>query len=134
MGLVYDVGADDDFASLRDTPEFRRVLDRVAQSKSPVSHAAAAFTIPARDILPEDIAYDSKTRRFFISSVHKGIILTIDSAGDSREFARSEWPVLALGIDPGRRRQPSISRAAALAVASNCRYCCDLTCRDLGHQ
>jgi len=103
MGLVYDVGADDDFASLRDTPEFRRVLDRVAQSKSPVSHAAAAFTIPARDILPEDIAYDSKTRRFFISSVRKGIILTVDSAGDSREFARSEWPVLALGIDPGRR-------------------------------
>ena len=103
MGLVYDVGADDDFVSLRDSPEFRKVLDRVAQSKSPVSHAGAAFTLPARDILPEDIAYDRKTRRFFISSVRKGIILTVGSAGDSREFARSEWPVLALRIDPGRR-------------------------------
>jgi sugar lactone lactonase YvrE len=103
MGLVYDVGADDDFASLRDTPEFQKILDRVARSKSPVSHAHAAFPITARDILPEDIAYDPKARRFFISSVRKGIILTVGSTGDSREFARSEWPVLALRIDPGRR-------------------------------
>jgi hypothetical protein len=102
MGLVFDVGADDDFASLRGTPEFQKVLDRVAQSKSPVSQATAAFTLHARDLLPEDIAYDRKTRRFFISSVRKGIILTIGSAGDSREFARSEWPILALRIDPGR--------------------------------
>ena len=103
MGLVYDVGADDDFVSLRGTPEFQKILDRVAQSKSPIRHADAAFPITARDILPEDIAYDPKTRRFFISSVRKGIILTVGSAGDSREFARSEWPILALRIDPGRR-------------------------------
>jgi hypothetical protein len=103
MGLVYDVGADDDFVSLRGTPAFQRILDRVAQSKLPVTHSAAAFTLPVRDLLPEDIAYDSKTRRFFISSVRKGIVLTAGSAGDSREFARSEWPVLALRIDPVRR-------------------------------
>ena len=103
MGLVYDIGDDDDFVSLRDTPEFHKVLDRVAHSKSPVSHAAAVFTLPERDIIPEDIAYDPKTRRFFISSVRKGIILTTGGAGDSREFARSEWPVLALRIDPSRR-------------------------------
>ena len=103
MGLVYDVGAEDDFVSLRNTPEFQKVLDRVAESKLPVSHADAAFTLPARDILPEDIAYDPKTRRFFISSVRKGIILATSGAGDSREFARSEWPVLALRIDPVHR-------------------------------
>jgi sugar lactone lactonase YvrE len=103
MGLVYDVGADDDFASIRGTPEFQKVLDRVAQSKLPVTHSVTAFTLPARDILPEDIAYDPKTRRFFISSVRKGFILAIGGAGDSREFARSEWPVLALRVDPGRR-------------------------------
>jgi sugar lactone lactonase YvrE len=103
MGLVYDVDADDDFVSLRDTPEFHKIADRVAQSKLPVTHAAAAFTIPARDILPEDIAYDAKTRRFFISSVRKGTILVVGRDGNSREFARSEWPVLALRIDPVRR-------------------------------
>jgi hypothetical protein len=31
MGLVYDIGGDDDFVSLRDTPEFPKVLARVAR-------------------------------------------------------------------------------------------------------
>jgi sugar lactone lactonase YvrE len=58
-----------------------------------------AFTLSTRDLLPEDIAYDPKTRRFFISSVRKGVIVT----ADGREFARAPWPVLALRVDPARR-------------------------------
>ena len=33
MGLVYDAAADDDFASVREAPEFRTILERVAESR-----------------------------------------------------------------------------------------------------
>ena len=99
MGLVYDVAADNDFAPLRKAPEFQRIVERVAASQQPVAGASIAFSLLTRDLLPEDITYDPKTRRFFISSVRKGIIVT----ADGREFARSPWPVLALRVDPARR-------------------------------
>jgi sugar lactone lactonase YvrE len=100
MRLVYDVAADDDFSSLRAMPEFAAIVKQIDENKKPVSHAAAAFTLPARDIIPEDIAYDPKTRRFFISSVRKGTIVT----GDGKTFARSDWSILALRVDVRRRR------------------------------
>lgn len=95
MGLVYDVSADADLASLKDAPEFAAVAARVAKNKEPVARSMVAFTIPGTDLLAEDIAYDAATRRFFISSVRKGIVIT----SDGKEFARSEWPVLALRVD-----------------------------------
>jgi sugar lactone lactonase YvrE len=95
MRLVYDVAADEDFASVRDAPEFAAVVARVAKSKEAVGRPTVAFAVPGSDLLPEDIAYDPATQRFFISSVRKGLVVT----RDGREFARSEWPVLALRVD-----------------------------------
>jgi sugar lactone lactonase YvrE len=99
MGLIYDVAADADLASLRDAPEFSAVTARVAKSKEPVSHSTLAFPLPLRDMLPEDIAYDPATKRFFVSSVRKGIVITTDG----KPFARSEWPILALRVDTAHK-------------------------------
>jgi len=99
MGLVYDVAGDNDFASLRETAEFRGVLERIAENKKPVSGSVAAFPIAGFDLLPEDIAYDAKTRRFFLSSVREGKVFT----ADGKPFAQAEWSVLALRADAKRR-------------------------------
>jgi hypothetical protein len=56
MGLVYDVAADDDFASVRWAPEFRAIVERVAESRKAVAGATTAFAIAEPDFLPEDIA------------------------------------------------------------------------------
>ena len=95
MGLVADVAGDDNLATLRDAPEFAAVIARVAKSKEPVGRSTVAFPLPVRDMIPEDIAYDPATRRFFVSSVRKGIVIT----AHGREFARSQWPILALRVD-----------------------------------
>jgi sugar lactone lactonase YvrE len=95
MGLVFEVAGDADFASLRDAPEFAAVVARVAKSKEPVARSTVAFTLSLRDIIPEDIAYDPATKRFFVSSVRKGIVIT----ADGHEFARSDLPILALRVD-----------------------------------
>jgi hypothetical protein len=99
MGLMYNVGGDADFASLKGTPDFAAILERVDESRDAVKNGELAWTITGKDILPEDIAYDAKRKRFFVSSVRKCRIYT----DEGEEFAKSDWPVLALRVDPHRR-------------------------------
>ncbi len=99
MGLVYDLASDTDFASLLSSPEFVAVQSRNAANKKPVTQAALAFRLAQADFIPEDIAYDSKTKKFYISSVRTGKIVS----GDGTEFARTEWSTLALAVDAKRR-------------------------------
>jgi hypothetical protein len=113
-GLVYDFNADDDFAALRGSAAFAAVLQQLEQNRKPVARAVPVSTLPERDLLPEDIAYDAKTRRFLIGSVTKCKIVTADGA----LFAKSDWPVMALRIDIRRR----IIWAATGWVA-NCQQC-----------
>lgn len=99
MGLVYDIAADKDFSSLIGKSEFAAILKRIEENKKPVTHSKLAFALAGRDLIPEDIAHDPKTGRFFISSVRKAKIVT----GDGKEFAKAPWPVLALRVDAERR-------------------------------
>jgi len=55
-----------------------------------VTHSRPAFELAERDLIPEDIAQDPKTGRFFISSVRKAKIVT----GDGKVFAKAPWSVL----------------------------------------
>jgi sugar lactone lactonase YvrE len=103
MGLIYDFKADADFASLRESSKFAAIVRQVDDNKKPVSHSSPTFTLAERDLIPEDIAYDPMTRRFFVSSVRKSKIVRIDRGANQTDFAKAEWPVLALRIDAGRR-------------------------------
>jgi len=99
MGLVYDFAADEDFASLRKSSEFGAIIKQIEANKKPVSHSTLAFALTEPDLIPEDIAYDARTGRFFVSSVRKSKIIL----GDGSEFAKTDWPVLALRVDSARR-------------------------------
>jgi hypothetical protein len=76
MGLVYDLAADEDFASLKGSAEFAAILDTIAANRHPVRHSTEAFPIAGADLIPEDIAYDPKSRRFLVSSVRQARIQT----------------------------------------------------------
>jgi len=84
---------------LRESAEFSALVRKIDDNRKPITHAITAFTLAERDLIPEDIAYDSKTRRFFVSSVRKGMILT----ADGKQFARADWSVFALRVDAPRR-------------------------------
>jgi sugar lactone lactonase YvrE len=103
MGLIYDFAADADFSPLRASGEFAAVVKQVGDNRQPVSHSSPAFTLGERDLIPEDIAYDPKTQRFFVSSVRQSKIVRIDGGKNQTDFAQADWPVLALRIDAGRR-------------------------------
>ncbi len=103
MGLIYDFASDADLSSLRQSVEFGSILKHVDDNKKAVTHSTAAFPLAEPDLIPEDIAYDPKTLRFFVSSVRQSKIIAIDGAGDSHDFAKTNWPVLALRMDSWRR-------------------------------
>jgi sugar lactone lactonase YvrE len=103
MGLAYDFRADADFSSLRASSEFSAIVKQIDDNKKPVSNSSPAFALGERDLIPEDIAYDSATRHFFVSSVRKSKIIRVDRVARSSDFARTDWPVLALRVDSRRR-------------------------------
>ena len=74
MGMVYDVAKDEEFASLREVPRFRAIVETFAKNAAPIGSAKTAFTIPKKGIISEGLAYDPITRDFFVSSVRDGAI------------------------------------------------------------
>jgi len=93
-----------DFAPLRQSAEFQRSVAQMASNARPVRHAVQAFIIPDAGLLPEDIAYDSVSRRFFLTSVLEEQIVMLTPHGRLAQFARApdRWPMLAVKIDAPR--------------------------------
>ncbi len=118
MGLVYDISADADLSSLLRSSAFQTVAARMSENTRPVTHASVAFRLAETDLLPESIAYDDRTHRWFISSVRQAKIIT----ADGKSFAHTQWPVFALAIDSRRRLL-----WATIAAVPYCAACSDTT-------
>lgn len=106
MGLVFNLGGDADFAGLKDEPRFRAVVDAMAATSQPFVKSVPAFELEEKDFLPEGIAYDDRTRSFFIASVHRHKIVKRLWTGNVKPFsvpADGLWSVLAIAVDAKRR-------------------------------
>ena len=107
-GLTFaDPAADADFASIKDAPEFKSIVDRVKAARQPVSSSEPFATLPEKDLISEDIAYAPSSKRFSISSVRHHKILSLDSKGKFADFVPDGqpdiWAILALHVDAKRR-------------------------------
>ena len=117
-----DAQAEPSFADLRGTAEFTDIVARLQAARSPVSTSRPVLTLPEKDLVSEDIAYDATADCFYVSSVRHGKILRIARNGSVSEFLREGgadiWAVLALGVDPKRR----YLWATTVAMPENLRY------------
>lgn len=88
-------------ANLEKLPEYKLLLKRFAENKTPVSHAEAVITLEDPNILAEDIDYDSNSKSFLITSVLEKKIIRVAMDGKATDFAQSpsHWPMLAVKID-----------------------------------
>jgi hypothetical protein len=106
-GLVRDVAADSAFAELRSAPGWAALAERIAANARPVGGAAAAFTLPDSGFVPEGIAFDPRTQRFFLSSVRTGRILSWTQDAGFAELVPAgrdgQWAMLALDVDTATR-------------------------------
>jgi len=95
------------FADLRASSEFEDILARLDAARQPVSASRPLLTLPVKDLVAEDIAYDAASGKFYISSVRHGKILSVSRDGTAADFlpegAPDVWAVLALGVDTKRR-------------------------------
>jgi len=106
-GIDFGAEADDDLASLRTSAEWPGLKTKIEKLKAPISTSVPAFRLAEKDLLTEGIAYDPKTRAFFISSVRKRKIVRRAPDGTVTDFVASGkdglFGVLALRVDEKRR-------------------------------
>ena len=106
MGLIYPADRDEDFASIKESAEFKDILQRFQLNKAPVINSAPAFTFHEKGVIPESIAYDPVTKTFYLSSVYKRKIVSVNPKGKARDFAGEReglWSVMGMKVDASRR-------------------------------
>ncbi len=106
MGLYFEIETDEDFKSLYQNKRFKNIQHKLNKNKNPVNKSRKAFSLSDKSLITESVGFDSKTERFFISSVHQRKIIVIDKDGNQREFSNLTdglWSVLGIKIDEKRR-------------------------------
>jgi len=103
MGLAYDPTVDADFRALAYDPGFAAVAARLRANVAAIGIADTAFTLPWRDFVPEGIARDPATGAFFVSGVHRRVVVRVGADGEVAPFVDELWSVLGLAVDPARR-------------------------------
>lgn len=107
-GLTRDVATDSAFLDLRQAPGWAPLAERIAANARPLSTAQPAFALVDSAFVPEGIAFDPRTQRFFLSSIRSGRIVAYTPAdGAVREVVPAgrdgQWAMLALAVDTASR-------------------------------
>ena len=107
-GLTFaDPAKEPAFADVKDDPQFAAAVARIKDAKEPVSRSKPFVNLAPSDLIAEDIAYDPKGEKFYVSGVRHSKILSIDRSGKVAEFLSEGhpdvWGILAVDIDSKRR-------------------------------
>ena len=106
MGLIMPIEKEADLNSIKDTEEFKSLLKRFEASRAPVIRSSPAFTVREKGLITEGLAFDPFEETFFVSSVHKRKILSLNKTGEVKTFASEQeglFSVLGMSVDAKRR-------------------------------
>ncbi|HEY0170032.1 MAG TPA: SMP-30/gluconolactonase/LRE family protein [Pyrinomonadaceae bacterium] len=107
MGLGHRPADDEAFAALKDSDEWRALMLELEKTRAPVAGSRAAFTLAERDLIAEGIAYDPAERVFYVGSIHRRKVVSVDARGAVRDFTGEGqdglWGVLGMRVDAARR-------------------------------
>lgn len=107
MGVASDAARDPDFDPIRPSAELEAALGRARALESRVGSSEVAFTLPEKDLITEGVAYDPKSRAFFVSSVRKRKVVRRLADGSVADFTKPDDGLLSaigLAVDAQRRR------------------------------
>lgn len=88
------------FLGWRDDTAYQAIVARIRAAHPPIVRSTIAYRIAERDLQPEGIAFDPRTRTTFVGSF-KGKIVRIDREGHTRDFAHlgsSGAPRVVVGL------------------------------------
>jgi sugar lactone lactonase YvrE/dienelactone hydrolase len=107
MGLGHDPGEDEAFAALKGSAEWGALTAELEKTRAPVAGSRAAFTLAERDLIAEGIAHDPVGRVFYVGSIHKRKVVSVDERGAVKDFTGEGqdglWGVLGMRVDAARR-------------------------------
>jgi sugar lactone lactonase YvrE len=102
---AFPIPGDSAFDRLKNSADFRALVDEVHREFPAVHHAKAAFAIPQRDLIPEGLAVDPKKHFFYMGSLSRKKIIKINRAGAVQDFVPSGryglQSVCGIKVDPG---------------------------------
>jgi sugar lactone lactonase YvrE len=102
---TFPLEKDDDLVSLRSDPRFQALLPAMKRHLEPLSNSTRVTTVAEKALLPEDIAYDSISDSFFLSSVLTRKIVRFDRRHPEKLTVFADlssspgWPLFALALD-----------------------------------
>jgi sugar lactone lactonase YvrE len=105
MGLVRKIDADTDLVTLRGTPQWNEIIERLASNAAPAGSFAPAFSMPDSDFIAEDVTWDPAGSRWFVSGIRRSVIVAVDHSGHTTLFAQGNDTgrgFLALAVDSVR--------------------------------
>ena len=107
QGTKRDIRGDAAFAALKDDARFEAVVKRIEAAAAPLVASTVSHRIEDTAFLPEGLAYDAASNRFFAGSLSGGIVQWRASE-KTRPFHRPDnsggHVVLGLRVDPERHR------------------------------
>lgn len=107
MGLGHDPAEDEAFVALKDSAEWRALAAELEKTRAPVAGSRAAFTLAEKDLIAEGIAHDPVERVFYVGSIHRRKVVSVDARGVVKDFTGEGqdglWGVLGMRVDAARR-------------------------------
>jgi hypothetical protein len=105
MGLAFQIEKDDDFKSLFENKRFKQIQQQMNRHKLPVNNSKQAFSLKQKDLITEGIAYNPKTKTFYISSIHQRKIIAVKNS-QTQDFSTEAdglWSVSGMRVDAKRQ-------------------------------
>ncbi|MEK7314721.1 MAG: hypothetical protein AAB011_00940 [Candidatus Eisenbacteria bacterium] len=108
MGLARSVERDTTFVALKGDARLAAIAARLQGNAEPRATATVVARLSDAGLLAEDLAYDQRSRIFYVSSIHRRKVLAVHADGTVRDFLAPAqngiWGVYALALDAKRDR------------------------------
>ncbi len=105
--LLTGADKDKDFEGLLEHPKFKELVQRANKEFKPLDNSKVAFTIGERDLMSEGVAYDSRAKVLYVSSLYKRKIVAVTADGKVSDFVKEKQDGLlgtaGMEVDEQRR-------------------------------
>jgi sugar lactone lactonase YvrE len=101
------VADDSSFRELAGAPAYEAAVKRLKTATAPVARSHVRLTLADTMMHPEGVAFDSRTGRWFVSSVRQRRVIVVERDGTAHDFVRPATDgiggVFGMAVDEARR-------------------------------